>query len=418
VKQLVSLEPSQKPLAKNICYGVFRHYYFLETLVLQHLKKPLRNKDRDVFYLLLAASYELLFLNTAQHAVISEFVDVCQVRKKPWAKGLVNAVLRNIQRKESDFESLKQALLLDYRDNLQKKETLFFEHPTWIINTLKKDWPEHFESILLENNKRSPLTIRVNKNFTNTNDYFDLLCAEDIAATISHTTTSCIYLQEAIDVKKLPKFSEGWVSVQDEAAQQAAFLLQLEPQQRVLDACSAPGGKAGHILEQQESSQLLCLDNHSQRLTRIEENLSRLSYSATVLCADAGDVNKWWDGDLFDRILLDAPCSASGIIRRNPDIKLLRQHKDIKRLADQQLDLLKKLWPTLKANGLLLYATCSVFKQENEKVIEAFLNQQHDANTEDFSLQLGIPVSFGYQLFPQENSHDGFYYALLKKQSE
>lgn len=411
-QKIEALEKSQRPLVKHICYGVYRHYYFLNTLVQNELNKPLRNKDHDIYLLLLAGSYELLFLNTPQHVVISEFVELCRFNNKVWAKGLVNAILRKLQRKGLDKDALKQAFLSTSND-----EQLLYEHPQWMIDKLRDDWPNNYQSILLENNKRSPMTLRVNKNKISADAYVDLLAKQNITCSLSPFASSkqCVYLESAIDVYLLPGFADGWVSVQDEAAQQAAPLLNLQANLRVLDACAAPGGKTGHLLEIENTIDLFCLDNQVTRLARVKENLARLNYSATCICADANNVDAWWDGQLFDRILLDAPCSASGIIRRNPDIKLQRQTHDIARLAQLQLGLLKNLWPCLAANGFLLYATCSVFKEENQDVIKTFLNQHTDAFLENIPIDLGDDVGFGRQLFPHENSHDGFFYALLRK---
>ncbi len=416
---LKDLDKSQHPLVKNICFGVFRHYFFLHAVVNQHLQKPFRNKDRDILFLLLAASYEMLFLSTPDHAVLSEFVDAAQSRKKPWAKALVNAVLRKIQKEKGDISTVKHGLLEKNANNKGfYSDQLTFEHPQWMIDTIQKDWPEHAKEIFEQNQNRPPFCLRINKNRGATLDYLRRLDDASIKYSLSKNTEYCLYIDEAVDVSLLPGFFDGDVSVQDEAAQQAARLLDIKPKQNILDACSAPGGKAGHILEIDKSVNLLCLDNHPKRLLRIEENLDRLSLNAECKTADAGLPDTWWNGEAYDRILLDAPCSASGIIRRNPDIKLLRQKQDIAKLSKLQLELLNQLWPCLKPGGLLLYATCSIFKAENEKVIETFVSQDALSNSVDIeplNLKLGQDTSFGRQLFPQQKGHDGFFYSLLRK---
>lgn len=416
-KTLVHLDPSQKPLAKNICYGVCRNYYFLEALVQQHLNKPLRNKDRDILFLLMAASYELLFLSTPSHAVFSEFVDLCQLRKKIWAKGLVNAVLRNIQREKKNFKELKDIILGEKTPIFKgySKTEVLYEHPQWFIDLVFLDWKERAKHILEQNNLRAPMTLRVNKNHTNTEGYLNLLSENNIAATASPNTDMCIYLSEPTDVTQLPQFFDGWVSVQDEAAQQAAYLLDLKPGNKVLDACSAPGGKAAHLIELENSIDLTCLDANKKRLSRVEENLTRLSMSAHCIHANAEDKDDWWDGEIFDRILLDAPCSATGIIRRNPDIKILRQQNDLKRMADQQAKILEALWPCLANGGLLLYATCSIMKHENQEIIASFLEHYTEAALIPIDLNIGQSTNFGHQFFPAQNGPDGFFYALLRK---
>ena len=329
-------------------------------------------------------------------------------KKKPWAKGLVNAVLRKVQTnsKEKTLEK-----------TTQNSPEFIYEHPHWMIQQLQQDWPENFQNILEANNLEANMTLRVNEKKCSKNEYLKLLDEQSIQAEESTSSKSCIRLTHAIDVFQLPKFEQGWVSVQDEAAQQAAPLLQLSDGMRVLDACAAPGGKSAHILETGNNIDLLCLDISRQRLEKVSENLSRLNLNAEIKQGNANNTDSWWNGNSFDRILLDAPCSASGIIRRHPDIKLHRQVKDIDHLAEQQLHLLTALWPCLKPGGLLLYATCSVFKAENEQTLQKFLAQQKDAEEQKMDLDLGQDRPVGKQLFPKQNSHDGFYYGLLKKRS-
>lgn len=418
--QLQTIESSQKALTKNICFGVFRNYYSLKALVEKQLNKPMRNKDRDILFLLLAASYELLFLNTPEHAVISEFVDICQLRGKKWAKGLTNAILRNIQRSTLNSTNYKKTLLTQQLKQKNKSQSTSIaeiksEHPTWLIKRLEKQWGDRSKSLLNENNLHPPMTLRINKNFCSRADYLTLLEQNNLSAQASENTPFCIYLEHPVDVLKLPHFSEGWVSIQDEAAQQAAYLLDLKPSMKVLDACSAPGGKAGHILELENTVQLTCLDNNQKRLSRVSDNLSRLALQARCIHANAADTQAWWDKTTFDRILLDAPCSATGIIRRNPDIKIQRTQADVSRLAIQQIKLLEHLWHCLAQGGLFVYATCSIMKDENESIIEHFLATQENAELEPITLSFGEHRPFGHQIFPSENGPDGFFYAALRK---
>ncbi len=412
-KHLEKLEHNNQSLARHICYGVFREYYFLLAYSNNLLNKPFRHKDIDIHTIVLAGLYELLFLKTPQHAVISEWVELCQVQKKPWAKNVVNVVLRKAQRASDSVEQLKKSL--SKNSNNSQIES---QHPHWLYQQLCHDWPDAYQTIIEANNHESPMTIRVNKHFYSAETYLSFLLQQEIDARLSQTTQPCIYLSEPCDVTHLPGFSEGWFSVQDEAAQQAAHVLQLEAGFSVLDACAAPGGKACHMLELCPDIDLLCLDASETRLEKVAHNLQRLNLHASLKQANAEDLHSWWNGKLFDRILLDAPCSASGIIRRHPDIKLLRKEDDLARLAHQQTSLLNALWNCLKPNGYLLYATCSVFKIENEQVIAQFISE-HSKQAEEIqlALPLGEARSFGWQLFPKINGHDGFYYALLKKRA-
>jgi len=279
-----------------------------------------------------------------------------------------------------------------------------YAHPIWLIKQLRSDWPDHWPSILDANNRQAPLTLRVNRQKITTADFLQHLNLP------AETQGDAITLQQATDVTQLPGYDDGWFAVQDAGAQLAAPLLDLHAGQRVLDACAAPGGKTAHLLALQPDIHLLALDISASRLQRVSENLQRLGHHATVMCGDAAQ-RDWWDGQLFDRILLDAPCSATGVIRRHPDIKSLRHADDIAELAATQQQLLQNLWPMLAPGGLLLYATCSVFRQENEQVVAAFLAQQPDAR----QLPVILPENSEGQLLPNDQ-HDGFFYALLRKQ--
>jgi 16S rRNA (cytosine967-C5)-methyltransferase len=262
--------------------------------------------------------------------------------------------------------------------------------------------------------KRQPFTLRINTQKIRRAEYLALLQDQEIEAAVTPFSPYGITLEQACDPRKLPLFSEGWISVQDEAAQLSADLLKLSPNLRVLDACCAPGGKTGHMLELEPSLQVTALDVDERRLGRVRENLNRLGLTAKVLCGD-GTKTDWWDGELFDRVLLDAPCSATGIIRRHPDIKVLRTPEELDNLGELQVKLLRNLWSLVKPGGILVYATCSVMPKENTQVIEGFLKRHKDATCDLLDEAWGLEQAFGRQLLPSTEGHDGFYYARLTK---
>jgi 16S rRNA (cytosine967-C5)-methyltransferase len=290
-----------------------------------------------------------------------------------------------------------------------------YSHPAWMIGKIKKHYPAQLEDILDANNQHPPFSLRVNQQRISREDYLEKLVADGLSAQSIPETLSGIILEEAIDVLQLPGFSEGEVSVQDGAAQLAAELLELAPEQHVLDACAAPGGKTAHILELQPTVTCVAVDHDPERLASVTENLERLNLSATCIAADVAETDKWWDGKLFDRILLDAPCSASGVIRRHPDIKLLRRPTDIPALAKIQLELLEAVWSLLKPGGLLLYATCSVFVDENVQVLKSFLTLHPEINEEKITAPWGVECDIGKQILPGSHNMDGFYFARLRK---
>lgn len=400
------LAESERPLYRQLCYGVLRAYPKLAALTWLLLSKPLKDKDRDIFMLLLLGIYQLSETRIPDHAAVSTTVAACRSLKKDWAKNLVNGVLRQWQRQQHELleqltPSAKQA------------------HPKWLYKALTRAWPEQVEQILYANNQHPPMCLRVNQLHSDAEDYLQQLEANNIAASRCEFASHGIRLQQPMAVTELPCFAQGWVSVQDEAPQLSAQLLQLKPGQRVLDACCAPGGKTCHILETEPSLEaLIALDINQQRLLRVEENLQRLQLQAKLIAGDAAHPAQWWDGKHFDRILLDAPCSATGVIRRNPDIKLHRSAADIQQLAQLQLNILTALWPTLQPGGLLLYATCSVLPDENEKVIDQFFQQHDDAQHVKIIANWGLARDYGRQLFPQADGHDGFFYALIEKNAQ
>ncbi len=388
---------------KELCYGCCRWYPLLDQILKQLLKQALKNKDADIKATLLLGVYQLQFMNTADHAAINESVKAATFFKKIWAKKLINAILRGFQR---DQESL-------FLEASRQQATA---HPQWLEGAIVSAWPEQAASIFAANNQHPPLTLRVNQKQFSRDQYVQALNQDEIEAKASAYSSTGIYLNKPIGVTQLPSFAAGAVSVQDEAAQLAAPLLDLHAGMRVLDACCAPGGKTCHIGELEPAlEQLIAVDSEERRLEKVHENIARLDINAKVVCADATQTNQWWDKKAFDRILLDAPCSATGIIRRQPDIKLLREPSHITALTQLQLQLLESLWPLLAEGGILLYATCSILPQENTQLIERFIKTHTDVVHDIIEASWGVTQPYGRQLFPTDHGHDGFYYARLIK---
>ena len=395
-------------LLQELCYGTLRWYHQLNYLLQQLLSKPFKKRDRDLHALLLSGLYQLLYLRTPSYAAVSETVASARELGKPWAANLVNAVLRNFERQRSSLLA-----------QLEHHPQLLHSHPEWLLKRLQVDWPEHWPAIIAANNQHPPQHLRVNLARVSRSDYLQQLHDADIDAAPVHAIDSSVTLTHATAVEQLPGFAEGLVSVQDLAAQLAAYLLDLQPGQRVLDACAAPGGKTCHMLEHETSINLVAIDSDVTRLGKLEQNLTRLQLNAEIITADAGQPQQWWDGRLFDRILLDVPCSATGVIRRHPDIKLLRRESDITALAYSQTQLLEQLWPLLKPGGQLLYATCSVLEQENSDRVHQFLQTQKDAQEQPLhDDNWGISCKYGRQILPGDQGMDGFFYACLRKYGE
>ena len=391
-------------LSKALCFGVLRHYETLNAQIAPLLEKPLRNKDYDIYALLLIGAYQLSAMRMPAYAALDSVVKASRELKKPWGSGLINAVLRKLQSQEP----------MDFSAQVKS------EHPHWLFDAIQQAWPERAQAIFTANNTEPPLCIRVNLQKTRRDDYLQQLSDAGIEASIGKLAESAIYLHDKpSDITMLPGFSAGFCSVQDEAAQMAAYLLDAKPQSRILDACAAPGGKTCHILERLDNqAAVTALDIDANRLLRVTENLERLQLSATLKTADIVDVDTWWQGQPFDSILCDAPCSATGVIRRHPDIKQLRQASDIEQLAELQLQILQALWHVLKPGGTLLYATCSIMPQENSRVIAQFCALQADCQETKIDLPASdtwLACEYGWQFFPQAMGHDGFYYARLEK---
>ncbi|KTC66415.1 Sun protein (plasmid) [Legionella adelaidensis] len=389
------------PLVKELCYGVTRFYFRLEAIALSLMKKS--PKDKEIEIILLMGLYQLYFLRMPDYAVVKETVNLLSYINKTWAKGLVNAVLRRFCREQDEILT-----------NLEKNNNFHHNHPAWFVKQIKKDWPDHWQQIVKNNDAHPPMTLRINTRATNRENYLRVLQENNIAANPTTYSAEGIILEKPCGVEDLPHFSQGVVSVQDEAAQMAPSLLQLKPHLSLLDACCAPGGKTCHILEI-EQVDCTALDVEPKRLLKVQENLQRLHLQATVILGDALKPNDWWSGMQFDRILLDAPCSATGVIRRHPDIKILRTPDEIKNVIQVQSQLLKSVWPLLKPGGILLYATCSLLKDENENQVAKFLQEHKNGESLTIKATWGHSTGHGRQILPGENNMDGFFYSVLKK---
>ncbi len=394
-------------LLQEICYGVCRHHESLAFLLGELLERPLRQRDADLKYLLLGALHELRDLATPQYAVIDESVKAGHALGKEWSKPLVNAVLRNFQRQR---EKLELALG-------QQSESIRYSHPQWLAQSISNDWPEQWLSIREANNRRPPLCLRANRRRGSRMEAMRLLREAGLACSPGRLAPSAVYLQQARPIGEIPGFAEGWFSVQDEASQLVPGLLAPEPGARLLDACAAPGGKTCHLLETApENLSCVALERDPGRSEMIRENLDRLDLTAESVIADAGIPAQWWDGTAFDRILLDAPCSATGVIRRHPDIKLSLRPKDIAAHSKEQSRLLRALWACLKPGGRILYTTCSLLREENEQAISRFLAGAGDAKTLPIAADWGLECAYGKQLHPGgSEGPDGFYFCLLEK---
>lgn len=401
---LAHADPGERGLLQELCYGVCRWQPQLRFLLDRLLARPLAPGEQVIRGLLLAGLYQLWHLRVPEHAAVAETVAAVRPLRKPWAAGLVNAVLRSALRRRAELEALIEA-------DAEARAA----HPRWLLDWLRRDWPDDWPAIVAANNVRPPFTLRINRLRLDREAYRQRLAAGYDAGPAAVETA--LTLSTPTDPAILPGFAEGWVSVQDAGAQLAASLLAARPGQRVLDACAAPGGKTGHLLECVPDLDLTALDCDAGRLERVRDTLTRLRLNARLLAGDARRPMDWWDGALYDRILLDAPCSATGVIRRHPDIKLLRRESDVAALAERQQALLTELWPLLRPGGRLLYVTCSVLRAENERVVAAFLAAHPDAHEQPIVAGWGCALSHGRQILPGEGGMDGFYYAALRRRT-
>lgn len=389
-------------LLRELCYGTARNAPKLDCIAQSLLQRPLRSRDQDVFALILIGLYQLLATRVPSHAAIGETVEAAHQLEQHNKTGLINAILRR-------FDRDRDLILKDLKEEL----TFKYNHPEWFIFKLKSNWPDHWEDILSQNNEQAPMTLRVNIANVSRETYLQKLDKVGIKAKLTKNSDSGIQLLDPVDVAELPNFETGEVSVQDEAAQLSKSLLGATDGEYVLDACAAPGGKLCHILEGNNLN-IDALEVSNKRIDRIRENLERIGLNANVIEGDATE-NDWWSGTKYDKILLDAPCSATGVIRRNPDIKILRKGEAIHELSKLQRKILDNLWEKLKPGGRLVYATCSIFPQENEKLVAKFINETQGVRHSKIVADWGMEREYGRQLFPEKEGHDGFYYAVLEK---
>ncbi|CAH9059915.1 Ribosomal RNA small subunit methyltransferase B [Pseudoalteromonas sp. CIP111854] len=395
------LSPKDKALLQQICYGVLRYLPTLEHYCQQLLDQPLKGKRRVFQFLLYVGMYQLQYMRTPEHAAVAETVNALQSMRAPGLKGLVNAILRTFQRQFSELQ-----------ESAARVSVCQYNHPGWFMKKLQAAYPEHWQDILAANQEQAPMWLRVNRAHYSVNEYSELLDDAGIEHSLEPRFEDGIVLDKPCDVYSLPGFREGACSVQDAAAQLAARYLDPQDNERILDACAAPGGKTCHILELAKAN-VDALDADSERLLRVEDNLQRLELKANCIHADASTPNEWWDGQAYDRILLDVPCSATGVIRRHPDIKWLRRNSDIDDLAVLQKKILENIWPLLKPGGTLIYATCSVLPAENSEQVANFLDCTTDAIHQPLH-ESDTPTTPGLQLLP--GLSDGFYYAKITKQ--
>lgn len=399
-----------RALFKALCYGSCRTLPRLEALAGKLLAKPLKGRDADIQALLLIGIHQLLYLRIPSHAAVGETAGAARLLGKEWATGVINGCLRRLQR---DADTLQA--------EVDEDPAVALLHPRWLLETLRRAWPDDWPTLCEANNHPGPMTLRINRRHGDREAYLDRLAAAGLEARLCPHAPDGVTLETPCDVHALPGFDEGHVSVQDEAAQLTGVLLgpmlAPRPGARVLDACCAPGGKTAHLLELFDID-LHAVDSDTTRLARVEDALGRLGLAASLAHGDATR-DDWWDGTPFDVILLDAPCSGTGVIRRHPDIKRLRRPSDIPAMARLQSRMLDNLWRLLRPGGTLLYATCSVLPEENADQVQAFLSRMPEArDTTPTDVAWGRPARAGRQLLPAQESHDGFFYARLVKRQE
>ena len=384
--------------AQALAYESLRWWLPLKKVAHTLLDKPLRRKDADVQALLCIGAYQLLAATTERHAAVNETADAARQLGKPWAVGLVNGVLRTLSRTEHH----------------SWPPPATDAHPGWLRRRLKADWGSRAADVMAANQQPPPMWLRVNRRLGTAREYAQRL--ESAGLGVARRVDDALQLAQPVPVSRLPDFGTGAVSVQDRAAQLAVAVVDPKPGDRVLDACAAPGGKTAHLAETEPAlKQLTALDIDPERVALARETLQRLGLQADLRTADATDVESWWDGEPFDKILLDAPCSATGVIRRHPDIRLLRKPADLPKLADRQIELLSALWPTLRSGGRLIYATCSVLHQENDQVVEVANTRLEACSVASVPGAWGEATAFGRRIQPGDEGMDGFYYACLRK---
>lgn len=392
---------ADKALLAELCFGIMRHLPQLDFVSQQLMSKPLIKDLRPLQYLIYIGMYQLKYLRIPDYAAVGETVEAARLLKGKNLTKLINAVLREFQRRPELFEFADAPLPVQTN------------HPSWLVQQLQQAYPEQWLEIVAANQQKAPLWLRINVQQVSIEQFHTALADDGVEfSTPVALLPQAVLLARACDVTQLPGYDDGWFSVQDVSAQYAALLLAPQAGERVLDACCAPGGKTAHLLEQAPTAHVVALDRDEQRLQRVYDNLDRLQLHAHVIAADAAELGQWWDGQQFDRILLDVPCSAVGVIRRHPDIRWLRKKADIPALVATQQQLLQEVWRTLKPGGTLLYATCSILPEENAQQIEHFLQQTPDAQA--------LPLApfhphTTWQRLPGFEDGDGFFYAKLTK---
>lgn len=399
--------PRDQALARAIAYGTCRQWHRLAHIRNQLLRRALKPRDRELSVILLMGLHQLLDLRIPDHAAVNESVALARRAGYPWAAKMVNAVLRRAAREAPALER-----------QLQADPAARHSHPRWLLDALRACWPQRWQAIAMANNQHPPMTLRVNPGKSSLSGYLARLREAGMDATAQAHLPQAVSLARPVDVNALPGFDRGMVSVQDGAAQLAAMLLPVASTHRVLDACAAPGGKTAHLLERHpELAELVAVDSMASRVERLQRGLTRLGLGGRARCLvrDARLLHQDFPHGHFQAILLDAPCTATGVIRRHPDIKLHRDLDALRNASVQQRELLDSLWPLLARRGTLLYATCSVLSAENEGLIDAFLAECHDAKPVTISLPFGSPRGAGHQILPGEAGMDGFFYALLAK---
>ncbi|MBL5967794.1 16S rRNA (cytosine(967)-C(5))-methyltransferase RsmB [Lelliottia amnigena] len=389
-----------KALLQELCFGVLRTLPQQEWLISKLMSRPMTGKQRTIHYLIMVGFYQLLHTRIPPHAALAETVEGAVVIKRPQLKGLINGVLRQFQRQQEE-------LLAEFADSDQR-----FLHPEWLLKRLQKAYPSQWQAIVEANNQRPPMWLRVNRNHHTRDEWLALLETAEMNGFTHDAYPDAIRLASPAPVQALPGFEQGWVTVQDASAQGCMTYLEPQNGDRILDLCAAPGGKTTHILEVAPKASVMAVDIDEQRLSRVYDNLKRLGMKAEVKQGDGRTPAQWCGDEQFDRILVDAPCSATGVIRRHPDIKWLRRDRDINELAQLQSEILDAIWPHLKPGGTLVYATCSVLPEENSQQIAAFLKRTSNATLRT----TGTPDKPGIQNLPGAEDGDGFFYAKLIKE--
>jgi len=398
-----ALDPRDSALAQELTYGTLREYWSLRAIADARMTRQLKPKDGDVLALLLVGLYQLRSTRVKTHAAVSETVAGVNDLGKSWARGFINAILRSELRDPTPVAE-------------PNDPTSHWNHPQWLLDQLFDAWPDHASAALRAANTQSPMVLRVNSAKTTRDEYLAELARADIKASTVTDAADALLLEQPVAVSDLPDFQDGAVSVQDLSAQLAVDALAPQPGERILDACAAPGGKSAHILERCAGDvELTAIDSDERRLMRVHENLERLGYSANIAVADAAQHTQWWDENAYDRILIDAPCSGTGVISRHPDIKHLRRPSDLQGYASTQNAIIDSLWQTLKPGGTMVYATCSILPAENAERMQAFFDRTPDAQELDPGEKLGLRCTFGRQRLPGTHTGDGFYYCVARR---